>query len=1156
MPKVTALMPLYNGKKFIRESLESIQRQTFADWEFIIVNDFGSDDGCADIVRRYAQKDDRIILLQMEERLGIAGSLNVGLDAAKGVYVARVDVDDPSEPERFEKQVAYMDAHPEVSLCSSFCISVSKTGTHLEKVACDPEELKAAMLFPNEIRHFGAMLRRSYFDGHALRYDTEYIVEDYELWTRALMGGAVFSNIPEVLVTHRWGFGNISIAKGSRLEEEAREISTRILKNAGVQAEEYAPELLSGWRARPTKFAKKDIPSFLRQGYRLMTEIYEKNKTAKYCEETALRKILFYRWNWIRQSCGLEFAEHRYEEFQGIKIAPKVSVVLPTFCSVHDISRAVDCVQAQTFTDWELLVINDYGSDDGTAEIVQMYTWSDPRVRLIQVEERLGLAESLNLGMRQARGKYIARLDADDTSKPERFAKQVQFLDTHPEVGICGTWQHHYGKNADWVHEAATDPKVQKCRLLFWCDLCHSTLMLRRDLFLDNQLFYDPDAQAEDFELWTRAMDYMEIANLPEVLGEYHEGTGITSNKVQLLAEESGQITARTIRRVLGIELPIYESCLLNGWINPISKSENRQEELENLRHILTSIWEENQRVKYFDQKILLETLAAKWQWVKNDTDWKRARYKGVKHIKEVFSEKYAPSLWERYRIFRKYNPQFSVRAKKLTKRIFRPLAYLARRVTKSLLKDCIEEINLGVEGWTWDRMENVNKQIEKWTWDRYKRTERVIQNGGQYTPYYAGFKIRVIFLFQVASFWPAQESIYFNLLADPRFDVKLVCYDEPLDKTIKTETAQQFLIKNAYNFISWNKFDITDFNPHIIFLQTAYDTNRRNEFKSAQLRHKGVRVIYIPYGIEIADTIHAHTDHFRRDVLQNTWKVYTFSEMMRQDYIRYLPGKKDVCVLGMPRFDALYFRDRFLQMPEVIQKADRRKVVLWKVHFPKLIHENAQTILVTPYIREYIRFAVKLTQYNDLFFVFMPHPRFKEFNEDMTVKQELACLYSALEKADNVYIDDRDDYRNSLLNADCIIVDRSAVMIEAGCVGVPVLYMYNPDYKEPMTKAVEPLIESYYQGTTCEDIEEFINMFREGEDPRKAQREAAFAACVPYFDGKCGERIKEDIVRSLEQEREMNPWTQTAQLAEKNAQLEARIARLEQEIAGKDANG
>ena len=78
MPRVSVLMPLFNGMTYIEESLQSIQEQTFTDWEFIIVNDFGSDDGCADVIREYAEKDPRIKLVQAEERLGLAASLNVG----------------------------------------------------------------------------------------------------------------------------------------------------------------------------------------------------------------------------------------------------------------------------------------------------------------------------------------------------------------------------------------------------------------------------------------------------------------------------------------------------------------------------------------------------------------------------------------------------------------------------------------------------------------------------------------------------------------------------------------------------------------------------------------------------------------------------------------------------------------------------------------------------------------------------------------------------------------------------------------------------------------------------------------------------------------------------------------------------------------------
>ena len=1279
MPRVTVLMPLYNGRTYIEECLQSVQEQTYTDWEFIIVNDIGSDDGCAEIVDRYAQEDPRIKLVQrMSGTRGIAESLNIGLDMAQGEYVARVDVDDPSEPDRLEKQVAFMDAHPEVSLCSCYCYSLTKNGMHLEVVPCEPEELKASLLFPNNIRHFGVMLRRRFFDEHSLRYKADCAVEDYELWTRALREGAIFANIPEVLVTHRWGFENISIKKGSLLEETAREISAEFLSQLGVETWKYYQELFSGWRAHQKQYAKnKEI--FLQQGFDLLREIYECNATAHYCDQNALKKILLERWDWIRKSCGLQFTDEFWKLVQPADETPRINVVMPTFNSAEGISASIDSILNQTYTNWELLVINDFGSDDGTAEIVKAYAWADPRIRLIQTEERLGLAESLNLGMRESRGEYIARMDADDTSMPERFEKQIQYLDEHPNVGICGTWQHHYGNGKDWVHQAAPDPEVQKCRLLFWCDLCHSTLMLRRSAFLDNDLFYDPSAKAEDYELWTRAVEFMDIANIPEVLGEYNETSGITGGRVALLAEESGQISRRFLDRVLGVKLSRYDSFLLNGWKNPISKNEpDRSEQLDRLRLIFLEIYEKNKEVRFFDEHHLLEVLAAKWYWAKDDIDWKKTDYSDINKPEDIFTgisdelkeiadshettgtvpdsflnhtdetgEK--PSNSENSKPAGNFETlkengaePFHLQSethisesedrphhqlKRFAARLFAPVLYPFRKVTKILMRDALRQIdrsienwtwnryqrtnqdienwtwdryqrtnqdienwtwdryqrtnqdvenwtwdryqrtNQDIENWTWDRYQRTNKDIERWTWDRYQRTNKDIErwtwdryqrtnhdifsinqfknNNANFVPLISGTKIRAVFLFQIPSFWPSLETLYLAMAHDGRFDIRLVCYDEAIDNTIKTDNAKEYLDKMNYNYVLWTDFDLNDFNPHIVFLQTQYDSNRREIFKRPSLMRNGYRPVVISYGIEIGYTFHARNDQFRKPV-ENSWMVYTLSDVMKREYLRYSKNPEKIKALGLPRFDGLYHKEWFPQHPEVTKAAKDRKVILWKVHFPKVITQVGQTILVTPAIQEYIRFAEQIDKYSDLFFVFMPHPRFKEFNDGEEIKRQTRGLLHILHNKPNVYIDDNDEYRPSLLNAEAVIIDRSAVMVEAGVVDVPVLFMTNADFYEPVTEAIRPLIDSYDQGTTCADMQKFLEKVRSGIDEHKEQRKAAFKQCIPYFDGKCGERIKEDIIKSLEEERDN---ALDKQLDRRTEQLEARISRLEQQL-------
>ena len=117
MKKVSIVMPVYNGKEYIRESIDSIINQSYKNWEFIIVNEFGSDDGSKEIIEEYAEKDDRIKLIQNTKREGISASLNIGLKAATGDYIARMDSDDISGPNRLVKQIEFLDSNPSIGLC-------------------------------------------------------------------------------------------------------------------------------------------------------------------------------------------------------------------------------------------------------------------------------------------------------------------------------------------------------------------------------------------------------------------------------------------------------------------------------------------------------------------------------------------------------------------------------------------------------------------------------------------------------------------------------------------------------------------------------------------------------------------------------------------------------------------------------------------------------------------------------------------------------------------------------------------------------------------------------------------------------------------------------------------------------------------------------
>lgn len=229
-----------------------------------------------------------------------------------------------------------------------------------------------------------------------------------------------------------------------------------------------------------------------------------------------------------------------------VQNSPLLSVILPVYNGLPYLRQAVESVLAQSFADFELIVIND-GSRDASQALLE--TFDDPRMRLVQQENR-GLAATLNIGIAQARGRYIARQDQDDICLPGRFEKQVDFLEANAGVMLLGTaaeiWQGD--KRTERVMRHALDCPALKFGLLFNNYFIHSSVMLRRSVF-DRVGGYSEDKARqppEDYELWSRIAREFDVANLPDILMAYREVPGSMSrtgnrpflkNLVQICAE-------------------------------------------------------------------------------------------------------------------------------------------------------------------------------------------------------------------------------------------------------------------------------------------------------------------------------------------------------------------------------------------------------------------------------------------------------------------------------------------------------------------------------------------------------------------------------------------------------------------------------------------
>ena len=180
-----------------------------------------------------------------------------------------------------------------------------------------------------------------------------------------------------------------------------------------------------------------------------------------------------------------------------------ISVVMPTYnTEITILQEAVDSILSQTFRDFEFIIIDDCSTDDSYDYLQSL---SDERIRLIRNPQNLGITKSLNIGFKEAKGKYIARMDSDDISLPTRFEKQFAYMESHPDVIVCGTGVKWIGERSDIVRQKITDMDDYRIRTLFYNPgPFHPTAFFNRELLLRYHIAYDERLPyAQDYNLWS-----------------------------------------------------------------------------------------------------------------------------------------------------------------------------------------------------------------------------------------------------------------------------------------------------------------------------------------------------------------------------------------------------------------------------------------------------------------------------------------------------------------------------------------------------------------------------------------------------------------------------------------------------------------------------
>jgi glycosyltransferase involved in cell wall biosynthesis len=209
--------------------------------------------------------------------------------------------------------------------------------------------------------------------------------------------------------------------------------------------------------------------------------------------------------------------------------APLVSVILPVYNGADRVGEAVDSILRQTFRGFELIAINDGSTQDDTAGVLDALARAsgDDRLRVVHLERNHGLARVLNHGISLARGRYIARQDHDDVSRPRRLEAQVDYLEANPRCGLLGTRAEIWigDEPTGHCHDHAAANAALQFELLTGNPFVHSSVMIRRSVLETVGVYATDDTRQppEDYELWSRVARQLEVANLPERLVIYRE---------------------------------------------------------------------------------------------------------------------------------------------------------------------------------------------------------------------------------------------------------------------------------------------------------------------------------------------------------------------------------------------------------------------------------------------------------------------------------------------------------------------------------------------------------------------------------------------------------------------------------------------------------
>ena len=516
-PKVVVIMPVYNGSNYMREAIDSALNQTYKNVEVVVINDGSTDGGKTDtIAKSYGDK----IKYFVKENGGVSSALNFGIkyiqDNYKDAYFCWLSHDDKYTPEKIEKEVKALKGHNKTTVVfSNFSLFDDKgtifAATHSEERIKEDQfkgiypVLKGMVNGDTILVHQDVFNKCGYFD------EVNTNAADYRMWLK------VFTEFDHVFLKEPLSLYRIHDQQDT------------------VKSPTYNEESDNFWLTAIDEIDDKKAKSWGVTLFKLYADLYIQMKNAGF--NKAAEK-------------AYDLAKKRFTKDQ-----PSVSVLMPSYNSEKYLESSVNSLLSSDLGDFELIIIDD-NSSDNTVKVAESLAEKDFRIKVIKNPRNEGVAVSLNTGLDKMRGKYITRLDSDDTMLPSRLLKQFLLLESG-KYDFCATNINLIHENGNLFSTKTYRKTFAPARFLavFTNPVPNATIMYRADIINKNHLRFDNHTVAEDYCFLLSYLKYGDGTMIDEGLYNYriredslfHDNLGSALEKSFELCKDYAKTTYKDI---------------------------------------------------------------------------------------------------------------------------------------------------------------------------------------------------------------------------------------------------------------------------------------------------------------------------------------------------------------------------------------------------------------------------------------------------------------------------------------------------------------------------------------------------------------------------------------------------------------------------------